>query len=72
MGWTLFALFIAFASWQVLKSLKKTLQGEGCSNCSGCGGACRHQGLSLRTEEALPSLEEVKRNDDQGGDERDP
>jgi ferrous iron transport protein A len=60
MGWMLFALFIAFASWQVFKGLKKTLQGEGCSNCSGCGGACRHQGPSLSAEEVLPPLKEER------------
>ncbi|QTX32572.1 hypothetical protein KAR29_01105 [Aminithiophilus ramosus] len=40
MPWLLFGAFIAFAAWQALKGVKKTLHGGGCSNCSGCGGNC--------------------------------
>lgn len=40
MPWLLFGAFIAFAAWQALKGVRKTLHGGGCSNCSGCGGNC--------------------------------
>ncbi|MDD4365870.1 MAG: hypothetical protein PHF19_09010 [Synergistales bacterium] len=59
-AWILFAAFVLLAAWQAFKGVRKTLRGEGCSNCSGCSGgcACSHILFSAGRGDVPPSDEE--------------